>query len=279
MPCDHAGGHRRIREIALDELHAVAQVVLVAGDEIVDDAHAVAARDELFGNVRADEAGAAGNEIVSQSESADPRSEIVKCRSEPVSRILYPPPPLRATPDAAIIPLVPTLLAGSSNLPGSADGPSDQLPYLVLLRAGFGLPRLLPAARCALTAPFHPYPSTRSDPCGSDLAQGGIFSVPLSVGSPRPGVTRRTALWSSDFPLPPALRLLAETVTDGSDRPAHCGESLMSPLSVLFLRNLVLLELLIQITPRRIDHLGRLRDVPAILPQLAPPDRRAPSRT
>jgi hypothetical protein len=32
-------------------------------------------------------------------------------------------------------------------------------------------------------------------------AQGGIFSVPLSVGSPRPGITRRTALWSSDFPL------------------------------------------------------------------------------
>jgi len=31
------------------------------------------------------------------------------------------------------------------------------LPYLVLLRVGFTLPRLLPAARCALTAPFHPY--------------------------------------------------------------------------------------------------------------------------
>ena len=35
---------------------------------------------------------------------------------------------------------------------------------------------------------------------------GGMFSVPLSVGLPRPGVTRRTALWSSDFPLPHALR-------------------------------------------------------------------------
>jgi hypothetical protein len=30
-------------------------------------------------------------------------------------------------------------------------------PYSVLLPAGFTLPRLLPAARCALTAPFHPY--------------------------------------------------------------------------------------------------------------------------
>ena len=32
-------------------------------------------------------------------------------------------------------------------------------PYLVLLRAGFCLPPVLPRARCALTAPFHPYPS------------------------------------------------------------------------------------------------------------------------
>jgi len=30
-------------------------------------------------------------------------------------------------------------------------------PYLVLLREGFTLPPLLPVARCALTAPFHPY--------------------------------------------------------------------------------------------------------------------------
>src|SRR5262245_5173532 len=31
-------------------------------------------------------------------------------------------------------------------------------PYLVLLHAGFCLPPALPPARCALTAPFHPYP-------------------------------------------------------------------------------------------------------------------------
>jgi len=30
-------------------------------------------------------------------------------------------------------------------------------PYLALLRVGFALPRVLPPARCALTAPFHPY--------------------------------------------------------------------------------------------------------------------------
>jgi len=32
-------------------------------------------------------------------------------------------------------------------------------PYLVLLRMGFTLPCLLPAMRCALTTPFHPYPA------------------------------------------------------------------------------------------------------------------------
>ncbi len=30
-------------------------------------------------------------------------------------------------------------------------------PYSVLLRVGFAMPLRLPAARCALTAPFHPY--------------------------------------------------------------------------------------------------------------------------
>ena len=36
--------------------------------------------------------------------------------------------------------------------------PRSTPPYLVLLRAGFCLPPVLPRARCALTAPFHPYP-------------------------------------------------------------------------------------------------------------------------
>src|SRR6476469_6085956 len=46
--------------------------------------------------------------------------------------------------------------------PSFTRGSTPQVPpYLVLLHAGFGLPPLLPAARCALTAPFHPYPSTR----------------------------------------------------------------------------------------------------------------------
>ena len=46
--------------------------------------------------------------------------------------------------------------------------------YLVLLRVGFALPAALLPRRCALTAPFHPYPYLRR-------RTGGLFSVALSV--------------------------------------------------------------------------------------------------
>ena len=62
--------------------------------------------------------------------------------------------------------------------------------YLALLRVGFTLPLVLPQARCALTAPFHPY-----------QLLGGIFSAALSVGLRPPGVTWHSARWSPDFPL------------------------------------------------------------------------------
>lgn len=67
--------------------------------------------------------------------------------------------------------------------------------YLVLLRVGFSLPRLLPDVRCALTAPFHPYQNLTL------RGFGGIFSVALSVGFHLPGVTWHSVLWSPDFPL------------------------------------------------------------------------------
>lgn len=60
----------------------------------------------------------------------------------------------------------------------------------------WGLPchRVLPRMRCALTAPFRPYHAHLAMPFG------GLFSVALSVGSHRPGVTWHSALWSPDFP-------------------------------------------------------------------------------
>jgi hypothetical protein len=74
-----------------------------------------------------------------------------------VSRILSAFARFAASYGATIIPLAPSLLTGSSGLPGGSDGPSLTPPYLALLRAGFCLPPVLPRARCALTAPFHPY--------------------------------------------------------------------------------------------------------------------------
>jgi len=64
----------------------------------------------------------------------------------------------------AIIHLVPGSLPQSSGLPKSFGRAAlilfrESLFYLTLLRVGFAVPPLLPVARCALTAPFHPYPA------------------------------------------------------------------------------------------------------------------------
>src|SRR4029077_15672318 len=173
---------------------------------------------------------------------------------------------LRRSSEATTIPLASPSLARSSNLPESfgwairppALARRMGLSYLVLLRAGFCLPPMLPRARCALTAPFHPYrrhagwPPKRPDLPGhlerSGAAVfsprysavnrrdgGGMFSVPLSFELPRPGVTRRTALRSSDFP--PSTFGPCGASADGG-RLARCDRQYCR-LSVRFLRNLV----------------------------------------
>ena len=59
-------------------------------------------------------------------------------------------------------------------------------------RRGLPCHRVLPPARCALTAPFHPCrPLFRG--------VGGLLSVALSVGSRPPGVTWRRALGARTF--------------------------------------------------------------------------------
>ena len=70
-------------------------------------------------------------------------------------------------------------------------GSRYRIPIWSCSGRGLPSPRLLPTARCALTAPFHPY-----------LQAGGFLSVALSVGSRPPGVTWHSALWSPDFPPP-----------------------------------------------------------------------------
>ena len=80
-------------------------------------------------------------------------------------------------------------------------------PYLVLLPVGFAVPLTLPPARCALTAPFHPYLST-------NLWAGGLLSVALSLGSPPPGVTRHRVS------VEPGLSSLAAVAHNRSGHPA-----------------------------------------------------------
>jgi hypothetical protein len=54
-----------VGKIPLDKIDAidVRQIVAMAGDETVDDAHALAASDELFRKVGTDETSAAGDEV------------------------------------------------------------------------------------------------------------------------------------------------------------------------------------------------------------------------
>ncbi len=83
----------------------------------------------------------------------------------------------------------------SSNLPESSAGHTYRIPIWSCSRRGLPCHGLLPAMRCALTAPFHPY---RSALYNTDL--GGLLSAALSVGFRPPGVTWRPTLWSPDFP-------------------------------------------------------------------------------
>ena len=94
-------------------------------------------------------------------------------------------------PHVTAIPLGRVSPRGSCDQPGRRGGNAPCLsqaslqqtsrPYSVLLPVGFALPRPLPAARCALTAPFHPCPGR---------IPGGSISVALSLGSPPPDVIR-----------------------------------------------------------------------------------------
>ena len=109
---------------------------------------------------------------------------------------------------------------GAGQAPSAYRAPSPRFPpYLVLLRVGFTLPQPLLTARCALTAPFHPYP--RADPAswfrvalrgGVAEAVSSLWHWPsASLEARVPDVIRHTALRSSDFPPPRHRNALAAT--------------------------------------------------------------------
>ena len=99
-------------------------------------------------------------------------------RGGPVSRILFP----RGGDDhSSWHPVAKAPLAANPDLLGRKwPRLATRGPYLALLPVGLAMPGLLPARRCALTAPFQPDRDMR----------GGLFSVALSVELLRPGVTR-----------------------------------------------------------------------------------------
>ena len=95
-----------------------------------------------------------------------------------------------------IIPLARSLLSGSSSLPGSITRAVwTRSPIWPCSVRGFAC-RPCCHRRGALLP--HLFTLARRTPRGAPA--GGMFSVPLSFGSPRPAVNRRTALRSSDFP-------------------------------------------------------------------------------
>ena len=74
---------------------------------------------------------------------------------------------------------------GSGRRGPAPDRSGARRPYSVLLQAGLAMPVPSPVPRCALTAPFHPYPAS------AEALEGGLLSVALSLGLPPPDVIRR----------------------------------------------------------------------------------------
>lgn len=106
-----------------------------------------------------------------------------------IIRTACKPGSVRRFPSWMIIHLRVPLPTPSSPLPASLSsgkpaGKPAREAYSRLHQAGLAVPSSLPLTRWALTPPFHPY---RHE-------DGGIFSVALSFGSPRPGVTRSLSL-------------------------------------------------------------------------------------
>ncbi len=99
----------------------------------------------------------------------------------------------------ATIHLGPPLPTASCDQPGRRPGGGAMCrPYSILLPVGFAMPAPLPGRRCALTAPFHPYPRVPGRTCA-----GGLLSVALSLKSPSPGVTRHRASVEPGLSSPP----------------------------------------------------------------------------
>jgi hypothetical protein len=92
-------------------------------------------------------------------------------------------------------------------------------PYLVLLRAGFCLPPTLRPARCALTAPFHPYPPSLAGPLrfSGALRRAVCFLCHFPSGCPDRALPGALPCGVRTF-----LSLWPQDATRGSGRLARC---------------------------------------------------------
>ena len=149
-----------------------------------------------------------------------------KYASRPVSRVLYGMSP------AMTIPLGRPSLGVSSNQPGQRRGnaPAAALrraacrPYSVLLPAGFAVPPLLPGARCALTAPFHPCLGASPAAvcflwhcpwgCPRRTLSGAVFSMEPGLSSAGRARSGHPADWRNEIrrsePAPSSAAAMAE---------------------------------------------------------------------
>ena len=106
-----------------------------------------------------------------------------KVRSGPISRVL----------SWTVIYLEPTLPSVSSTLPERSAGHTIALLFAFAPEGACQATRL-PGCWWSLTPPFQLFSHLLAQ------AAGVFFSAALSVGSPRPAVSRLPALWSPDFP-------------------------------------------------------------------------------
>src|SRR3954452_12249344 len=97
--------------------------------------------------------------------------------------------------------------------------------FLALLHVGFTEPPQSPVELVVSYTTVSPSPALRRT-TGFAGAAGGLFSVALSRGLPRVGVTHHAALWSPDFPRRPGIR-----TTRSPDRPVPYDQDTASAVT------------------------------------------------
>ena len=102
----------------------------------------------------------------------------------------YKPDPVLRSREWGTIHLVAGLLARSSDLPDDSGEQPSMPSFWSCSKWGLPKPLMSPSMRWSLTPPFHPY----------RVYARRFFSVALSRGLPRVGVTHHFALRSPDFP-------------------------------------------------------------------------------